>query len=136
MREYAVNNYGFVLSPDLMRILASKICEDFTEEEYEEDKYYFHEEVEKKIGCEYISSFDGEAICLQDDGWDDYRNSEYFSDDVIYFIPLTRYPNLFSTAYVSMNEVVSEIHGCVGAYLPDGYNIRENICHIVGTYYG
>ena len=135
-REYAVDNYGFVISDDLMRHLASKICKDFTEGDYNEDRYYFDEAIESRLDVEYISMFDGEAMCILDDGWDDYGHSEYYNDDTIHFIPLTKYPNLFSAAYTSMDEVVGEIRHSIGEYLPDNYNIREYICHIVGTYYG
>lgn len=138
VRDYGVNDYGLLLTEETMKILASKICEDYTNEEYEAFKYEFNDVVVDHL-CDYISNFDGEAIRIRDDGSDDWyanNSSEFFSDDTIYFIPLMNYPVLFKPAYASMDEVVAEMKDKVGEYLPDGFDYRNYIRHIVGTYYG
>ena len=139
MREYGVNDYGLLLTDDTMKLLASKICEDFSEAEYAEDKYGFNEVVEEKIGSEYISEFSGDAVQIRDDGTDDWfspGNYEAFSGDTIYYIPFNRYPNLFGAAYENMSEIVDEMKRKVGEYLPLDFAYRDAIRHIVGTYYG
>lgn len=139
MREYGVNDYVLLLTDDTMKLLASEICEDFSEAEYAEDKYSFNEVVEEKIGSEYISEFSGDAVQIRDDGTDDWfspGNYEAFSGNTIYYIPFYRYPNLFSAAYKNMSEIVDEMKRRVGEYLPHDFAYRDAIRHIVGTYYG
>lgn len=58
MREYAVDTYGILLDDDLMKQLASKICDDYSDDDYEEDPYGFNEIVEEALTCvDYISNF-------------------------------------------------------------------------------
>lgn len=49
MREYGVNDYGLLLTKEVMMVLAAKHCEDFTEEDFEEDEWSFCERVEEII---------------------------------------------------------------------------------------
>ena len=138
MRDYGVNDYGLLLTEETMEHLASVMCEDYTEDEYKYDRFSFNDDVVNKL-CEYISSFSGEAIKIRDNGDDDWMSqncAEYYNDDVIYYIPLYRYPSLFSAAYADINEIVDEMKGRAGAYLPSDFDYRGNLRHIIGTYYG
>lgn len=133
MRDYAVDDYGLLLTNETMKIIASKVCDDFEDmEEYE----YGYALYEKDI-CEYISDFTGEASIVNDNGLDDWaKNGEIYNGDQIYYIPINSYPTLFKAAYNNMDELIEEFKSDVGEYLPDDFNYRKYIRHIVGTYFG
>ena len=88
MRDYAVDDYGLLLTEETMKIIASKVCDDFediSEEEYGDALY------EEGI-CEYIGDFTGEAGILLDDGLNDWiRNGEMYDGDRIYYIQVSSY---------------------------------------------
>lgn len=137
MRDYAVSEYGLLLDEKTMKALAKKICEDYTDENYDEDPYGFNEDIEVKFGnIDYIGSFTGQAFKLTDDGDDDYHSEiSYFNDDAVFFLTADNVPSLFKVAYANINEMVAEFRGQLDAYLPD-FDYRNHIKHIVGTYYG
>ncbi|MBP5462002.1 MAG: hypothetical protein J6Y20_07765 [Lachnospiraceae bacterium] len=138
IRDYGVNDYGLLLREDTMKRLASAICKDYTEEEYLEDPYSFNEVITDSI-AEYIFNFTGEAVKIRDNGEDDWMTpncSEYYDDDFLYYIPLSRYPSLFNAAYTGIGEVVEELKRTAGRYLPSDFDYRSDIRHIIGTYYG
>jgi hypothetical protein len=138
MREYGVNDYGLLLTKEVMMVLAAKHCEDFTEEDFEEDEWSFCERVEEIIGeVDYIGQFTGEATRLEDDGtisWGAPTTAYY--DDCIYYIPMNRAVSLFKPAYNGIDEMINDFKSRVGEYMPDDFNYRDNICQIVGTYWG
>lgn len=43
---------------------------------------------------------------------------------------------LFKAAYKDMNELIDEFKSDIGEYLPEDFDYRANIRHIVGTYFG
>lgn len=134
MREYPINFYGLVLSDRVLKAIASSVCEDFNEEDWHDDAPAFIEELRDRLDLVYVSGFDGEAIRLRDDGTDDFANTHScYSDDEVNYVPLYMGPKLIGTAYRDMDEIVEEIRDRIGEYLPEDYNIREDICHIVGT---
>lgn len=116
-----------------MKIIASKACDDF--EDMEEDEYgdaLYDEGI-----CEYIGDFTGEAGLLLDDGLNDWRsNGEMYNEDRIYYIQVSLYPTIFKAAYENMDALIAEFKEKVGEYLPEDFNYRANIRHIVGTYFG
>lgn len=136
MRDYAVNDYGLVLDEDMLKTIASQYCKDYTEKDYEEDECGFHEELYDAGIIEYISEFTGDAICITDNGTDDWRNTNGYDADWIYYIPAKRIGTLFESAYNNIEEMVDEFKGKIGEYFTEDFNYREHICHIVGTYYG
>lgn len=139
MRDYAVDDYGMVLNTNHLQMLAKRICEDYSDKEWEksaDSRYDFLDEVSEKSDMQYISGFDGEAILIADDGSDDWNDSLPYDDDSIYYIPLSSYPTMFKPAYNSVDEIVDELREKVGRFLPQGFEYRNNIRHIVGTYYG
>lgn len=136
MRDYAVDDYGLVLSSDDLRLLAEKIVDDFRECEWENDMYSIIEEVVDKLGIEYISSFTGEAYQLLDDGDVDWADSDFFNDDMIYYIHASKYPNIFKKAYEGMDELLEEFKEKIEKYLPNDFDFRGHTKHIVGTYFG
>lgn len=136
MRDYAVNDYGLVLFNDDLRLLAEKIVEDFNERDWENDMYSIIEGVVDKLGLEYIIGFTGEAYQLLDDGDVDWVDSDFFNDDMIYYVHVSKYPNIFEKAYESMDELLAEFKDKVGEYLPDDFDFRGHTRNIVGTYFG
>ncbi len=133
MRDYAVDDYGLLLTEETMKIIASKVCDDF--EDMEEDEY--GDALYEEGICEYIGDFTGEASLLLDDGSNDWiRNGEMYDGDRIYYIQVSSYPTIFKAAYENMNALIAEFKEKVGEYLPEDFDYRANIRHIVGTYFG
>ncbi len=133
MRDYAVDDYGLLLTEKTMKIIASKVCDDF--EDMDEDEY--GDALYEDGICEYIGDFTGEAGILFDNGLNDWiSNGETYDGDRIYYIPVSSYPTLFKAAYENMDALINEFKEKVGEYLPDDFDYRSKIRHIVGTYFG
>lgn len=133
MRDYPVDDYGLLLTKDMMRSIVSKVIDDF--EEINEDEY--GDALYEEGICEYIGDFTGEAGILFDDGTNDWiKTGEVYDGDIIYYIPISSYPTLFKAAYNNMDDLIKEFKSKVGDYLPKDFNYREQIRHIVGTYFG
>ena len=135
MRDYAVDNYGLVLDEETMKVIASKVFDDFIDnnEEYGDWGYELYD----RGICEYISDFTGEAQSLTDDGvytWG--GNSEDYRCDSICYVPTSKYPTLFKRVYNNMEEIVEEFKSKLDKYLPKDFDYRNRIRHISGTYYG
>lgn len=133
MRDYAVDDYGLLLTEETMKIIASKVCDDFKDmEENEYGDALYEEGI-----CEYIGDFTGEAGILLDDGLNDWiRNGEMYDGDRIYYIQVSSYPTIFKAAYENMDALIAEFKEKVGEYLPKDFDYRSNIRHIFGTYFG
>lgn len=136
MREYSVEDYGLVMEKDMLETVCSKYCNDYTKEKYADDEFYFNDQLYEAGIVEYISSFTGESMVIDDDGTDIYNSGNTYDDDIIYYIPIKNYPNFFKAAYENIDEIVSEFRWKLCDYLPDSFNYKEHICHIVGTYFG
>lgn len=133
MRDYAVDDYGLLLTEETMKIIASKVCDDF--DDMDEDEY--GDALYEEGICEYIGDFTGEAGILFDDGLNDWiSNGEMYDGDRIYYVQVSSYPTIFKAAYENMDALINEFKEKVGEYLPDDFNYRANIRHIVGTYCG
>lgn len=134
MRDYAVDDYGLVLDKETVKTIASKVIDDYTEQEnvmgYWEYKLY-------DLGiCEYISEFTGEAQELDEQGLYFGGDSIGYYGDIIVYVQAIHYPTLFRKAYNNMDELVEEFKNKVGEYLPDDFDYRSRIRHICGTYFG
>lgn len=139
MREYAVYDYGLLLTDETMRALVMKHCKDFTEEEFAMDEFGFYEEVEHIFGgnIEYISEFTGEAKYIEDDGTCSWGcDSVYYNCNYIYYVPINRRLTLFEAAYKNMDDMIADFKERVGKYMPEGFDYRTNLRYIVGTYWG
>lgn len=133
MREWAVDDYGLLLTSEMIKAIALKVLDDL--EERDEDEY--GDALYEDGICEYIGEFTGEAIYIEDDGTEDWRRSgESFDGNRIYYVNISKYPTLFKAAYKNMDELIEEFKSKVGDYLPEDFNYRANIRHIVGTYWG
>ena len=131
MRDYAYVDYGLVLDEETVKRIYEKVFgrepENLADMEFE---------LFDKGIIEYISEFTGEAMRLYDDGTDDWRDSITYSADVCYYVAIEKYPSLFKANYKDMDEIIDEIKSRVGEYMPEGYDYRVNICHIIGTTFG
>lgn len=136
MRDYAVDDYGLLMTREMLKEIASKVCEDYTEEAYEEDEFGFNDELYDEGIVEYISDFTGESIVINDKGENVWGDSESYNCDVIYFVPTSRISTLFKAAYRDMDDMIDEFKKRVGEYLPDDFDYRKYIRHISGTYFG
>lgn len=136
MRDYAVNDYGLLINEELVKVIASKACDGYTEEEYNEDPFGFAYELYDKGIVEYVGDFTGEAISINDDGTNNWGVSEHYNADVIYYIPTRNISTLFKAAYKNMDEMITEFKERLREYLPADFDYRKHICNISGTYYG
>lgn len=136
MRDYAVNDYGLLMTVEMMQMIASKVCKDYTDEDYKDDPWSFNEEICDKGIAEYISSFTGESTEINDDGSFNWGIGEYYDDDVIWYAPTKNISTLFKAAYKDMNEMIEEFKKRLGEYLPADFDYRKYIRNISGTYYG
>lgn len=136
MRDYAVDDYGLVLNTDHLHCLSTMLLDDFTEAEWENDKYGCIEGVIDKLAIESISEFSGEAFAINDNGESDCANADVYSGEPIYYVGASVYPNLFKRAYKDINEMIDEFKTEIGKYLPADFDYKNNIRHIVGTYFG
>lgn len=135
MREYAVNDYGLIMDGYALKMIASKVCKDYTDEEYKEDEDLFNYDLYEKGIVEYISDFTGEAFTIGVNG-EDVNFGQSYDNDLIYYVPASKISTLFKAAYKNIDEMVDEFKEKVSQYLPDDFNYHMRICHIVGTYWG
>ena len=136
MRDYAINDYGLVMTREMLKTICSKYYKEYTEEKYNDDEYSFNDALYEEGIVEYISGFTGEAMVIDDNGSDDYNSSEAYNDDTIYYVPNQNYGTLFKAAYANMEELESEFRNKFNKYFPDDFEYRKHICHIVATYFG
>ena len=136
MRDYAVDDYGLLMTKEMMKMVASKVCEDYTEEDYEDDEWVFNDELYDHGIVEYIGEFTGESTELNDDGSCNWGVSEYYNADIIYYVATKNISTLFKAAYKDMAEMIEEFRNRLGEYFPADFDYRKYIRHISGTYYG
>jgi hypothetical protein len=133
MRDYAVSDYGLLLDEETIKVIASKLFDDFSENEKEDWAYLLYD----NGICEYISDFTGEALPIREDGYVSwYDDGENYRCETIAFIPTSNFPTLFKKAYENIDEIIDEFKQKVGEYLPDGFDHRGKLRHISGTYFG
>lgn len=131
MRDYAVSDFGLLLDEETIKIIGFKVLKDYTDED---DMAY---ELYNEGICEYISDFTGEAMRISDNGgiiWS--SDCEDFRHEVIAYVPASNFPTLFERAYENIYDLIDEFKGKLGEYLPDGFDYRDKIRHISGTYFG
>ena len=131
MREYAAEDYGLVFDDKALRHICDKAFTDDPVVEGDETCALYEAEIINLFG-----EFTGEAFYISNDGTDSYNGSTSYSCDEVPYVPLKKYPSLFSTAYKDFNEIIEELKEEVGEYLPEDYDYRSNIRHIIGTTFG
>ena len=136
MRDYAVDDYGLLMTREMMKMVVSKVCEDYTEEDYEDDEFAFNEVLYDEGLVEYIGDFTGESIVINDKGENVWGDSESYDCDYIYYVPTNAVSTLFKAAYNSVDEMIEEFKEKIGEYFPADFDYRKYIRHISGTYFG
>lgn len=136
MRDYGVDDYGLIVNTETAKLIASKVFKEYTEESYVEDPEYYIDELYEKGIVEYISEFTGESMEIDDDGRSVWNTGETYDSDRIYYVSVLKYSTLFKAAYENINELVSEFKERLCEYLPADFDYRNNVRHIVGSYYG
>lgn len=132
MRDYGVDDFGYVFTEEMI---------DKMIEAYRPDGIAIGDthEMAEHMGLDYIGEFTGDVWCLDDNGCDDYRNTECssYSNECLFFFPLERQPTLFRAAYRSPEELAKDMKNTYGKWLPESLKeIYKGMRHIVGTYYG
>lgn len=136
MRDHSIDDYGFLLEDEIMHLLAKAICDDFSEDDWEDDADYYEERVKDELDACYATEFTGEGYKIDDEGYDNPYESYSFDDDVIYYLQINHYPSICKAAYDSMDEIVEEFRERLREYLPYDFDYRPYIVHISGTYFG
>lgn len=137
MKDYGFDDYGFILTEDVIHILAPQICEDYSEKDWElRGSSYYIEDIYDRVGAGYVCNFTGEIVAVTDDGKDDYSDTIWRGMNNIYYISIRKYPSLFDASYKDMDEILDEFKEVLSKYLPEDYNYRKNFKHIIGSYWG
>ena len=131
MYDSAIDCYGFLITDDIARIIAEKVVDKIEESDDCKDILF-----EADI-CSFIPCFTGITVPVGDDGQDVYNMfglepCEEFMCETVYYIPVKFQSTLFKAAYKDMDELVSEFKSKIGKYLPEDFNYRSSIRHIVG----
>lgn len=128
MRDYATEDYGLVLDDKALRCICDKVFADNPVDEGDETCALYEAEI-----INLFSEFTGEAFCINDKGDDVWDCSTSYSCDEVPYVPLRKYPSLFRAAYKDFNEIIEELKEKIGEYMPEDYDYRANIRHIIGT---
>ena len=132
MHNYAVDEYGLLIDDETIRYVARNLKRTNVGDLDWDDI----SAAEEELDCYYTSEFYGEAFPILDDGRDDYNTRVRYEGEVLYLIPLRRYPTLFSAAYQNMQEVVAEARRGIEQLLPPDFDYRGHLRHVIGTYVG
>ncbi len=136
MRDYAVDDYGLLMTRETIQIIASQFCNDYTEQKYNNDEHGYANDLYEANIIDYISEFTGETFEIDNFGRTIFNHGETYYVDHLYYIPVCKESTLFKPAYNNMDELISEFRWKLCDYLPDDFDYRKYIRHIVGTYYG
>ena len=131
MREHAEEDYGLVLDNKALRHICDKAFAEDPVAEGDEAYVLYDAEI-----VNLFSQFTGEAFCINDKGGDVWDCSISYTYEEVPYVPLKKYPSLFRAAYKDFNEIIEELKEQIGKYLPEDYDYRSNIRHIIGTIYG
>lgn len=137
MQHYPVDNYGLYLDFDTLKHMASKLCEDFTPEAFDEDEWFYLNELYEMGHVDYMSEFTGEAIAIRDTGEPMWGvPHQVYSYDTCWYAPARKQTRMFGAAYENMDELIAEFRDRLGEYLPVDFDYRKNLCLVCGTYFG
>ena len=137
MRNSAVEDFGLVIDEEVGKYMLDKLSKETGREFDEDDDDVGYMLYEEGI-CEYIPEFTGEVFELNNEGNPMFSSdkTEYYQYDSVFYVPLMKRPSLFKQAYVNMEDIIRELKGRVGKYLPEGFDYRGNLRNISGVYYG
>ena len=130
MREYAYEDYGLVLDQATMEhIFIKKFNEPIDDVDVADALW-------DADVCTCAGQFTGEAFSIENNGNDNGFDTLVYASDEVYYVPFNKYPSLFKAPYKDINEIVEEFKEKLSEYMPEGYDYRANIRHIIGTVWG
>ena len=137
MVENQIDLYGILVPEEVMKRLAEKLCDGYSEEAYAEDSFDFDEEVaaQSEGGIIRIGDFSGYASLISPEK-ELAGLRQVYEDESFYHIPLQKAPSLFKAAYSSMEEVIAEVKESAKDLLPEDFDYTHNLCHFVGSTFG
>lgn len=132
-RAYAVSTYGLVLSEEELHEAAKKFCD--TNDEFQSSNLadLCEWEICDELGLECITDFNGEICGIDSKGRDNWSDCDSPSD--VYYYGL-KDPMLAAAAYHNIDEIVNECRAALGGLLPQDFDYRSHIRHIIGVVYG
>lgn len=138
MQNYGVNDYGLLVDYETLKLMAeAKLGDEFDPDDFFGNDVSYAEEFYEEGILDYIGDFTGETCRICDDGTDAWGGeAEAYREDWLAYIPCDLQPSLFKRAYRDVNEIIEEMKQKVGDLLPEDYDYRNNIVHVVGTYFG
>lgn len=138
MRDYGVNDYGLLVDYGTLKLMAeAKLGDDFDPDDFWSDEVSYATDFCEEGILEYIGDFTGGTCLISDDGTDAWGGeANVYREEWIAYIPCDRQSTLFKRAYRDVDEIIEEMKQKVGELLPDDYDYRKNIVHVVGTYFG
>lgn len=138
MQDYRVNDYGLLVDYKTLKLLAeAKLGDEFDPDDFFDNDISYATDFYEEGILEYIGDFTGETRRINDNGLDDWGGEvEYYKEDWITYIPCDCQFTLFKRAYRDVDEIIEEMKQKVGGLLPEDYDYRNNIVHVVGTYFG
>lgn len=136
MQDNGISEYVFLFTDETIKILAKKIFPDYSDEKYQKDKFFYADYVREELDLNYEAEFTGGAYPLNEDGYSDYFKEVNYNGEILLYLPLKKRISLFEATYDGFDEIVEEIKGEIGDYLPKDFDYRQNIFFICGTYYG
>lgn len=133
---YAVEDYGLLLDHEALMTLSCQVFDKTPEDVKREGENNVFADLMDHEDFAYVSFFSGETLFVDDHGNDAWTLFAY-ECDTVYFVPVRKYPSLFagSAPYKNVEELVKEFREVLGGRLPN-YDIRNHICHIIGTQTG
>lgn len=136
MGNNGFSEYAFVFTENTVKTIAKKILSDYSDEKYQKDKFFYADYVREELDLNYEAEFSGDAYSLNEDGKPDFFKEKSYNCELLLYLPLKRGVSLFQATYKNIEEIVNEIKGEIGNYLPEDFNYKQNIVFICGTYYG
>lgn len=125
MKTTGINLCMFIPN-NVMKYIASKVCLDYTEEDYEENSEKYNNNVSVIFRLKNDSNF--ELFKVFNTGYVDYESPAIKSEDSPGALMLsTNALNIFCGAYPTMAEVISEFSDKISDFLPEDFVIRDNI---------
>ena len=132
-KYHSYEDYGLLLDEDTVKFIAEKLCNGFTEEDWEDNKEHFLI-ILSDNPISYVTDFSGDAARIDDQGKDLWIDYENFNCENVCYIAVLKYPHLFGdAAYKSVEELIAEFKIRVGEYLPADFDYRNSLRHIVGV---
>ena len=134
MRDYAVYDFGMVIDEETGLMICQALGCEFDEDEEDISGEISNILYENGI-VDMIGQFTGEAIGINDTGYQKFSDTIFYNDEAIMFVGL-RFPTLFRGVYRDITDIIVDLKSKVGKYLPDDFDYRKNIRFVVGTYFG